>query len=95
MTDEAFAVDTSAFDGLTVVAVRGEVDISTSKLLADQLCEIEDAIELAVDLSTVGFMDSTGLRVLLVKARSMRGLGGSLHISALLSRYAGCCTTQA
>jgi stage II sporulation protein AA (anti-sigma F factor antagonist) len=82
MTDGAFAVDTSALGGLTVVAVRGEVDMATAQLLADQLCEIDDDIDLAVDLSAVGFMDSTGLRVLLVKAGSMRGRGGSLHISA-------------
>jgi anti-sigma B factor antagonist len=66
-----FAVATTSTEGLTTVKVEGELDIAT----ADQLSAELDALlvasgeRVAVDLSGVGFMDSTGLRILIAANR--------------------------
>jgi anti-anti-sigma regulatory factor len=42
-----------------VIAVSGEVDLSTARQLADCLCAHADR-DVTVDLSNVGFLDSPG-----------------------------------
>jgi anti-anti-sigma factor len=65
-------VETRERDGTTLVLVRarGEVDLSTADDLAATLrsrpCADSDAVVL--DLSEVPFMDSSGLKVLLIHA---------------------------
>ena len=54
-------------DGIELVLVEGEVDIATaSKLISVLNSSVADAIKsVIVDLSRVGFMDSTGLALLI------------------------------
>ena len=80
MGDGALSVDTSASDGVAVVVVCGEVDAETAQGLSEALDDIDDSAYVAVDLSAVEFMDSSGLYVLLVKGAAMREQGGSLAI---------------
>jgi anti-anti-sigma factor len=62
-----FQVVTEKVDGTATVAPMGELDIAT----ADRLSEALDALaigsgeKLVIDLTGVGFMDSTGLRILI------------------------------
>jgi anti-anti-sigma factor len=66
-----------------VIAVRGEVDLATAPLLASSLDAVrgDGATELLVDLSGVTFMDSTGLRLLIVWSDAARQDGFSLRVS--------------
>jgi anti-sigma B factor antagonist len=64
------AVERSRSDGYEVLTVEGEIDIATAPRMIAALNEVLAQIEspLVVDLSSVVFMDSTGL-ALLINAR--------------------------
>lgn len=63
--------------GITVVSLSGELDIATADRLTKALdgLTVENGGRLAVDLSSVPFMDSTGLR-LLISANRAANEGG-------------------
>jgi anti-sigma B factor antagonist len=73
------AVERSRTDGYELLAVEGEIDIATAPrmiaALNEALAEIE--VPLVVDLSSVVFMDSTGLALLMNARRRVvrRGQG--------------------
>jgi anti-sigma B factor antagonist len=78
-----FEVSEDSLDGTAgVVAVRGEIHVSTapelSGLLADALAR--GVTSIVLDLSEVEFIDSTGLSVLLNVLRRLTQRGGSLVI---------------
>lgn len=66
----------------TVVTATGELDVHT----APQLQAVVDPVSqraggaLVVDLSQVGFIDSTGLGVLVATLKHVRQVGGSLDV---------------
>jgi anti-sigma B factor antagonist len=63
-----------------VVHVRGEVDLATSPALADALAGITTREgPVVVDLTEVGFLDSSGLSVLL-QARERLAAGSGLRL---------------
>ena len=66
----------------TVVQVTGEIDVYTAPLLREELASLIDAEhqELVVDLTGVGFLDSTGLGVLVGALKKVRTLGGDLQL---------------
>jgi anti-sigma B factor antagonist len=60
-----FSISTSDRDGRAVVVVRGELDLATAPELQAELSERLDAgQDVVLDLRELGFLDSTGLRVL-------------------------------
>jgi RNA polymerase sigma-B factor len=65
---------------VAVVAVRGELDISTSPVLRDRLVELGSSKtrKLVIDLEAVEFLDSTGLGVLVGGLKRMRSRGGDM-----------------
>jgi anti-sigma B factor antagonist len=64
-----------------VVHLAGELDISTSPDLQDALAELTDAPRrVAVDLSELEFMDSTGLAALLGAHKTLSEQGGTLEL---------------
>jgi anti-sigma B factor antagonist len=64
-----------------VVHLAGELDISTSPDLQDTLAELTDAPRrVAVDLSDLEFMDSTGLAALLGAHKALSEHGGTLEL---------------
>jgi anti-sigma B factor antagonist len=67
---QPLAVERRSEDGVELVLVEGEVDIATaSKLISVLNSSVAEAIKsVVVDLTHVGFMDSTGL-ALLINAR--------------------------
>jgi anti-sigma B factor antagonist len=67
---QPLAVERRSEDGIELVLVEGEVDIATaSKLISALNSSVAEAIKsVVVDLTHVGFMDSTGL-ALLINAR--------------------------
>ena len=64
-----------------VVTVHGEVDLSTSPQLRDCLAGlIEQQPSIVVDLDDVGFIDSTGIGVLVGGVKRARSNGGELAL---------------
>jgi anti-sigma B factor antagonist len=63
-----------------VLEVGGEVDLSTAASLRTRIDEIVDGgtRRLVVDLTAVGFMDSSGLSALVAGMKAMRSAGGEL-----------------
>lgn len=75
-------VSTSERDDVVVVTVSGEVDVYTAPQLRSAL---EDRIAdgrtaLVIDLEDVGFIDSTGLGVLVGRLKTVRKVGGWLSV---------------
>lgn len=69
----------SESDTNTVVA-EGQIDSHTSALLDEALAELNADDEIAIDLSQVTFIDSSGLRVLVRAHKRREGDGGQLAI---------------
>jgi anti-sigma B factor antagonist len=65
-----------------VLDVAGEVDLSTAPAMRARIDELirDGARSLAVDLADVGFMDSSGLSVLVSAMKRMEGADGRLAI---------------
>jgi anti-sigma B factor antagonist len=68
--------------GGRVIAVRGEIDLFTAPALKEALGEaIEAHVDrIVVDLSETGFLDSTGLGVLIGALKRLRARDGRLTI---------------
>ena len=78
--DNALIITVRREPGYSVVAVAGEIDISTVAGLRERLFELaEDGQPLIVDLDRVTFIDSAGLGALVGAARRAEANGGSLH----------------
>jgi len=67
---------------ITIVEVSGEVDVYSASVLREKLAGLIDAnhTDLVVDLTGVGFLDSTGLGVLVGALKKVRGFGGRLQL---------------
>lgn len=68
---------TSRADGITVLELVGEIDISSAEVLTDQLSVIssQNLSNVIIDATQVGFMDSTGLHALVEGKRMMHEHG--------------------
>jgi anti-sigma B factor antagonist len=73
-------LDVTEHGGVSVVEVRGEVDVSTAPQLRQALMELaaEGRCEVVVALDGVEFLDSTGLGVLVSGLKRFRTMGGDL-----------------
>ena len=73
----------SLTDGTRLVSVWGEVDLATAphleRVLADAARDSDQ--DLLVEFSQDGFIDSTGLGVLIQAARRLRASGRSLRVT--------------
>ena len=69
--------------GAYAVAVSGELDLFAAKQLQVRLGHLleDGARTVLVDLLGAGFMDSTGLSVLLSAAKAMRSSGGQFVVA--------------
>ena len=65
-----------------VVSVRGEIHLATAPEFSERLNDViaEGRTAVVVDLTEVGFIDSTGLSVLLNALRRITRAGGSLTL---------------
>jgi anti-sigma B factor antagonist len=62
-----------------VLSVAGELDLATAPLLQEELERAMSAAEaVVIDLSGLGFIDSSGLRILVRAERELRALGRQL-----------------
>jgi anti-anti-sigma factor len=74
----------STDDGV-ILAFAGEIDLSSAEEFRDGLCELIDGDkgEVVLDLQNCGFIDSTGLRTLIMLGRELRTRGQTLVLSGL------------
>jgi anti-sigma B factor antagonist len=78
----SLAVERSRVDGYELLEVEGELDIATAPRMIAALNEafVELSTPLVVDLSSVDFMDSTGLALLMNAHRRVRRRGQGFAI---------------
>jgi anti-sigma B factor antagonist len=78
----SLAVERSRVDGYELLEVEGELDIATAPRMIAALNEafVELSTPLVVDLSSVEFMDSTGLALLMNAHRRVRRRGQGFAI---------------
>ena len=76
------AVERSRVDGYELLAVEGELDIATAPRMISALNEAFADLDrpLVVDLSSVDFMDSTGLALLINTYRRIKRRGQGFAI---------------
>jgi anti-anti-sigma factor len=69
-------------DGRITVAAHGEIDINSADLLAEAIRSACDQAETAVvvDLDEVTFLDSSGIRVLVVGMNWARACGAAYRV---------------
>jgi len=69
-------------DGIEVVNVEGEIDLYTAPRLRELLIDLvgKNNYQLIVNLEKVGFLDSTGLGVLVGGLKRVRSHDGSLDL---------------
>ena len=69
-------------DGIEVVDVEGEIDIYTAPRLRELFIDLvgKNNYQLVVNLEKVGFLDSTGLGVLVGGLKRVRAHDGSLDL---------------
>jgi anti-sigma B factor antagonist len=71
-----------AQDGIEVIDVQGEIDMYTAPRLRELLIDLvsRGSYQLVVNLDQVGFLDSTGLGVLVGGLKRVRAHQGSLDL---------------
>ena len=87
MNDWELVFDRVDNDSAPTLAVRGEIDVAVAKRLSIELDSLADAAgaldgRAVVDLSGVGFIDSSGVRELLKAQRRLQSEGGELVLRA-------------
>ncbi|MEU5879316.1 STAS domain-containing protein [Spirillospora sp. NPDC047279] len=77
-------VTARAHDGLTVVSLRGELDIANADDLRQELqsARREHGDDVVLDLADLEFMDSHGLSVIIAGFKAASAAGGGLVIAA-------------
>jgi anti-sigma B factor antagonist len=83
MTDELAGLRREERDGVVVVHVRGEIDLSNAEELHGRIHrEVRGAPLAVVDLAEVEYIDSQGLRLLKRLSDQLAGEGARLEVVA-------------
>lgn len=77
--DVPFAIVSNQLDGMAVVTVSGEIDLTTSDSLQGSI-ERTTSPKVVLDLSRVAFLDSSGIRAIDRSRRRLASRGRSLLI---------------
>ena len=74
---------TTRGEGVFVVSLRGDLDISTADELLPNLPAPggDDDLRIVIDLSRIEFIDSSGLNALAVSARTVKADGGWIVVA--------------
>lgn len=82
--ENQLSVTTTTVDGTPTIVVSGEVDAATSDTLRAAIFDVIEGGQatVAVDMSEVSFIDSSGLRVLIGGYKAADTAGGSLRVTS-------------
>jgi anti-anti-sigma factor len=77
-----FTSEIRGSQGHALVILTGELDVSTAGQLYEELATLnrEGAIHVALDLTTLEFIDSTGISVIIAEHKRTASAGGELII---------------
>jgi anti-sigma B factor antagonist len=77
-------IETRTENGWTVITAAGELDLYTAPKLRDEVLAIIDGgvDRIAIDLNDVGFIDSTGLGILVACLKRVRERDGRMVLIA-------------
>jgi anti-sigma B factor antagonist len=80
-----FSTDVTNSGAIWVVRVAGEVDIATAPRLASTFDAVVEAApsQVLVELENVSFLDSSGIRVLVLAQRRLDEVGASFVIDGM------------
>lgn len=76
-------VTQSVNHGINVLSAEGNLDIAGAAEFESQTPEIAEGSRVVVDVSGVGFVASSGMRVLLKMAQQAKNVGASLAICGM------------
>lgn len=81
-TEANFEIAETVENGVPVVVVHGELDVSTTPRLKDRVMSLAEQghASAVVDLSAVTFVDSTALGALVSGVKRFRDNGGDLRL---------------
>lgn len=83
MSADVLSIEVEQEDAAVRVILRGELDLSNANMLSEALEEHRPAGgRISIDLSELTFMDSSGLRILLMADAAARAEGHTLRIAA-------------
>jgi anti-anti-sigma factor len=89
VVDDGLEVEVVDADGSLVVLISGEIDVDTGPQLRSVLDGFAVSAPVVLDCADVGFIDSTGVNLLLRQSMRMRFATGTIrvrHLSAQLRR---------
>jgi anti-anti-sigma factor len=82
--DEQLSITVSqAPNGVTLIALSGDLDIATTDQLRSTLDRIGSASRIVIDASGLQFIDSTGLNELALRSRRAATRGGLLMLAGV------------
>jgi len=81
-------IHSEVIDGTTILAPRGDVDLGSAPELRSALAPVLDGENprLLLDLSNVGFMDSTGVGVMVNALNRVKEKNGAIAFCGVTSR---------
>lgn len=82
MTNDFAVARTASGEGVEIVAVSGEIDISNAGDLKQEIWAALDAgaLNVVLDLTEATFLGSTAIGVVIATAKRVRPLGGNIAI---------------
>ena len=78
-------ITTTEVEGITIAEFEGNLDTNTAPDAEERLGELleKGVTKILVDFTTLDYISSAGLRVLLVTTKRLGGTGGSMRICGL------------
>ncbi len=78
-------ITTTEVEGITIAAFEGNLDTNTAPDAEERLGELleKGVTKILVDFTTLDYISSAGLRVLLVTTKRLGGAGGSMRLCGL------------
>ena len=73
-------IDVGVLDNTTTLTIRGEIDLDTVDVFSGALAEARSSRWVDVDLASVTYMDSAGLRCLVTATDDIQQHGGRLRV---------------
>ncbi len=74
-------ISTRNVDGVTVIDISGSLDTQTSGAASDEMARIaQEASKMLLNLESLDFLSSAGLRVILRTAKQLKGAGGAIKV---------------